>query len=471
MTTPPDFKFSQLQQLAVPSMSDIAAFVHTSDITTPPAGPAGSNQRTTLGKLLGPVVWPSGDPTGVKDAAAVMNATASIPASGGVIRLMPGVWYIQCGVVNINASGVYIDAAGCLVNAVGAGDMIRMFDSSSANGRLSLGGGILGMPVIDGTGTTGAASAFHAGDILQLACFVRVKNFTQAGSYGVHLDNNYIWTEQVYGRIYAKSCATLVAFDNSADTSGSSTGSFMRMDLDVFLEDNGLGDGVVFLNGAFLADGRLGIWGNFATGAASHAVLRLTGSNSGGSSRMQNAGLDIGVELGDTTNTVPQTIAFGAAGNSIIGCRGALDFALGHPFAASNNNGQFGFSGPVHGDTALQKAQSTFGYTSVFGGFPAGWTGKVAWRKLDDGDLVFLKWALTIASGSAMVSGTTVATIAAPGFFPSDNTDIPGTLSGGETGPAPGHLTSGGIFKYQGPAFTPSAATFWYGQGVFSNSI
>lgn len=355
MTTP-NLPISQWSVISVPDPNMSFLLLNPKDNITPPAGSGGSNQRVLFSNILGAMIWPSGDPTGVKDTANIIAAIAQVPASGGTVTLVPTAqWYINCGQITINRSGVYINAQGCFINAIGAGDMIRMYDSSAYTTRSVHGGGILGMPTIDGSKTAGPSSPFHGGDILQLACYVKVQRFEESGSKGVWFDNQYFWTEQLYGRVYSKSVAgPHVVFDNSANASGQATGSFDRMKLDCYLENNGLGDGVVFQNGAILADGDLGIYGNFSSSSvAQYAVLRLTGANGGVSSNITNSGLNIGVELGDTTNIVPQSIAFGAGGNVIFSCSGHIDFSASHTFASSNSVGQFWFLGPVNGDTNL----------------------------------------------------------------------------------------------------------------------
>jgi hypothetical protein len=131
------------------------------------------------------VIAASSDVTGAASAAAINAAVASLPATGGLIVLSPsGPWHIKCGQVVINASGVYIQASGCYISAVGAGDMIDMHDSSTFETRPVHGGGILGFPVIDGTGTTGNACALHVGDIFEMTVEAQAYNFTAGTTHG-----------------------------------------------------------------------------------------------------------------------------------------------------------------------------------------------------------------------------------------------------------------------------------------------
>ena len=98
----------------------------------------------------------------------------------------------------------------------------------------------------------------------------------------------------------------------------------------------------------------------------------------------------------------PQTIVFGASGNAISGCYGALNFgAAGNTFAASNNNGNvFNFIGQTGGDSTLPGQWAT--YSS---GFPAGITGHVAFRFLPTGNEVMVSWAFTVAAGTTLKGG------------------------------------------------------------------
>lgn len=333
--------------------------LNVSDTATAPASGSGSNQRLTIGTLFPGVVWPSGDTSGAKDAAAINAAVSALPTvSGnpaGVITLMCGApWYIECGVVSINSSGVTISAPGCYIYAVGAGDMIRMYDSSNYNAGRPLGGaGLVGMPYIDGANTTGNACALHAGDILQLVVFAQVKNF-HAGttSKGVWLDNNYYWTEQAWGHIFTWNCTTGVMFDNSANTSGFATGSFDRWTGDLFIEPSGIGDGVTLNNGVFSIGGRMGIYGNVSpsSNAVVYYSLKFLGT-----SYLQNMILDFDVELDGSGGTTPSTIYFTASPyNYIQNCTGFIDFGASSPMtSAPHNSGNFQFAGPVIGDANL----------------------------------------------------------------------------------------------------------------------
>lgn len=303
-------------------------------------------------------VSPSGDTSGVTDAKTINAAVAKLPATGGVIALAPSkTWNILCGQISINQSGVYINASGCYILAVGAGDVIRMYDSSTYNSRTIWGGGLLGWPVIDGVNTTGNSAGLHIGDIFQVKVQALFQNFTAGTtSKGCWFDNQYFQTELIISQISARSCTTGVMFDNSTGTSlsASANGSFDRLQCSIYVESNGVGDGVTFANGGFCVEGQLSIFGNFSTSTTQYAVLKLTGSNvPNGASNYSFGYLFMGVELDDAVHTAPYTIFFGAGANSIFKCSGFLDFSQASTFKQTNAAGNMLFSGPAFGDPNL----------------------------------------------------------------------------------------------------------------------
>jgi hypothetical protein len=419
---------------------------------------------------------PSGDTTGATDAASINAAVAALPAFGGKIVLAPGTWYIECGQVSINRSGAWIDATGCYINAVGAGDMIRMFDSSSYDSRAVYGGGLLGMPTIDGTSTTGNSCAVHLGDFVQAAVYAQVKNFTAGTtSKGVWLDNNYYWTEQLRGRIYTQHCTEGVRFDNSAnliaagESTSQATGSFDRATLTVFVNNQGVGDGVVFDNGAIIDNGRLEIFGNFGGGASTlYSVLTLTGSNTvNGSSGIFSSFLNIGVEYGSGT-VQARTITFGGSGNIISACTGIIDFSASAPFAASNNNFNFWFNGPVTGDEALVTKLNGAPYSDfIDSGFPAGWGGSIFFQMPAANGLVHVQIRVNATAGTALTPGTTIASGIPAWAVPGDNTFVPVDIGGIY---ASFRIAQDGTVSFNGPAITPTVQVFPYGQTVYTNS-
>ena len=429
------------------------------------------------------------DPTGASDSAGAFNdAVTAVANTGGVVYVPAGSYTIK-STVTCAAVPVYFVGDGAwatIISFTGTGDCFRVYDSSTYSTRTKFAGGFVGI-TIDGTTAGAGSTGLHVGDLLQYEVDLTVQNFTGAGSMGVHFDNRYYWTEQLFGRIYAQKCASHVVFDwttpsmSSTGTSTTSSGSFERCDLDIYIDqDGGAFDGVVFQNGAFVTNGSLKIRGNFgySGSAVTSAALRLTGSqNANGypsSSGIVASMLDIGVECATKAgNYVPQTIVFGGSGNQINGCYGALNFgAAGTTFAASNNSKNIiNFVGQSTGDSTLPGQTNWVTYTS---GFPAGFTGSVSFRFLPTGNEVMVSWALAIASGTKMASNTTIVT-AASMYSANDNKLLPGNATGaGLSGNvyAAASMSPGGIFKYLGPAYTSTGgSSWWFGQGVYTLSV
>ena len=427
----------------------------------------------------------SGDSTSAF-ATAITDATN---AGGGVVYIPAGTYTISstltCTGVPAGKSTrvpVYFVGDGAwasIISFTGTGDCLRVYDSTTYSGRTKFGGGVIGV-TIDGAraGTTAGSTGLHLGDLLQYELDLTVQNFTESGSIGIHLDNNYYWTEQLFGRIYAQNCASHVVFDWTSTTAATSSGSFERCDLDIYVnQEDANFDGVVFGNGAFVTNGSLKIRGNFGSSGStvSSAALRLTGNQSANGypsySGITDGLLDIGVECGKGTYT-PQTIVFGSSGNSISNCYGALNFgAAGDTFTKSNNvDHVYHFLGQTSGDSTLPGGWATYG-----SGFPAGITGHVAFRLLPTGDRdVMVSWALAIAAGTTLDSGAAIVTVDTK-FAYGDNKLFPGNNEGGGLSGhvyAPASLSSAGVFKYNGPSYTSSgAASYWYGQAVYTLSL
>jgi hypothetical protein len=419
------------------------------------------------------------DQTGAVDSTDAFNkaVTAAADAGGGVVYIPAGSYQIA-STVTCTAVPVYFVGDGAwatIISFTGTGDCFYIYDSSTYHSRTKFAGGFVGI-TIDGSKAGPGSTGLHVGDVLQYEVDLTVQSFRAAGSIGVHFDNHYYWAEQLFGRIYAQDCASHVVFDWTSSTSTTSSGSFERCDLDIYIDQwDASFDGVVFRNGAFITNGSLKIRGNFGSSktAVSSAVLRLTGNQTAngysGYSGIVDSMVDIGVESSSGGYT-PQTIVFGASRNSISGCYGALHFgAAGNTFTASNNNGNvFNFLGHTGGDTTLPGGWAT--YSS---GFPAGITGHVAFRFLPTGNEVMVSWAIAIASGTTLNANTTIATVATK-FAYNDNKLVPGNNSGGGlTGNvyAPAYLTSTGAFKYSGPSYKSSGASYWYGQGIYTLSV
>jgi hypothetical protein len=309
---------------------------------------------------------PSGDTSGATDTARLNSAVGQLGGLGGAILLAPGVfdWLTASITIDQKTAGpVYLYGAGIeatLVRFHGSGDGLRIFSSKTGgNAYLPGGGGITGI-TFDGTSVTGPGSSLvHMGDIYNYEVDFAVQNLPPAAGIMAWFDNQYLFTEQLHGRVHVHSGGNpAVQFDNSANLSGNATGSFDRARLEIMLDQKGKGDCVVFANGAFMTDntGYLTIAGNTDYGAVKYWVLTLIGSNAGGMSRITNSLLNIGVECNGTTGVQPGTIKFGTtgpSGNQIFQCDGLIDFSGNNLFAVSNNDHSFFFTGATYGDNEL----------------------------------------------------------------------------------------------------------------------
>ena len=423
------------------------------------------------------------DNTGASDSTGAFKAAiaAAVGAGGGVVYIPAGKYTIS-STLTCTTVPVYFVGDGAWATTIdytGSGDCLRIYSATAWSSRTQWGGGVIGV-TIDGSGTTAAATGVHVGDLLQYELDLTVQNFSVTGSIGVHLDNNYYWTEQLFGRLYAQNCASHVVFDWTVATATTSTGSFERCELDVYVnQEDANFDGVVFRNGAFTGNSSLRIRGNFAEDgvAVTSAALRVTGSNkqstdtSATYSNIAQSMLDIGVECASGSYS-PQTIVFGSTSNTIANCYGSLNFGLaGSTFTKSNNTTQVSnFAGHVTGDTALPHDDWVI-YTNSTNTFLSGVTGHVGFRFLPTGSEVLVTWALDIASGTKLTSGETIFTMPDLKYAYTDNKIIPGNGSGGgQSGNvyAPAYITAAGLFQYSGPAYTSSGASWWYGQGVYT---
>jgi hypothetical protein len=305
----------------------------------------------------GPVTVTALAPSGnaAADAAAINAAISSVPAAGGTVNLAAGTWRLAAGAITVARSGVFLSwAPGAVIVGSGTGDLIRMYDPSTYNTRTVNGGGILGSPLFNCSAMGSGSSAFHAGDILGLQAYLQV-SFC-AGTNGVHLDNNYYWTEQIEADIRVTGCN--VRFDQSANVSGFATGSFDRFKGTIWVENQGIADGVLFSGGSFIVDPvDFQVFGNFLGGtAAVWSVIHFDNATS----TISYGVIHIGVELDSTTAFPPRTFTFNNGGFvGIHNCSGAMDFSSGSSqFAQSNNGGNFIFAGDVFGDTTLVAMQA-----------------------------------------------------------------------------------------------------------------
>jgi Pectate lyase superfamily protein len=306
------------------------------------------------------------------DTAAIQLAvTECIANGGGVVYLPPGTYKTSSTITAALTTGVSLLILGdgwpaTSVSYYGSGDCIRMYCATGSSPNLR--SGIAGV-LFDGTNAAGNSSAVHAGDMTQMTFNCRAQNFTAGTtSKGFWFDNQYTFTEQLTGQVYASNCTAHVVFDVSSGAALTATGSFDRTSLDIYIgQDNAAFDGVVLQNGAYIIDGALNIRGNFSGSSTpvTSAVLRLTGTvaaghpDAGDYASLQACQLNIGVECTSGTYA-PATIAVGSSSNVIAGCYGVMDFAAASPFTAAANSAKsalYPFNGVILGDSNLQLCQ------------------------------------------------------------------------------------------------------------------
>ena len=351
--------------LAVRGAQGTTPVTHSGGFTLQQVIPAG-NQQPRVYNVRDPRFGATGNGS-ADDTAAIQAAWIAAVGSGSGVVYIPSGNYKTSSTVggNLNGSGVTIWAdPGAVIYYYGSGDCIRMYDSSDYTGWRGSDwrSGIFGFLSIDGSNSSAsvASAGVHAGDILGLGVYCSVREFSQhAGSIGIWFDNNFTWTEQMHGRVHVAANSTNVIFDNSANPTGNATGSFYRAIVDIFVENDGVGDGVTVTDGAILLDSRIGIYGNFSTSATQYAVLKVTGNNDDNRSTILNSVLNIGVELDDNADLAPYTIYQGTAAGgdtTITGCSGVLDFSGGYPFTPTNfnlTNPDIAFIGMIMGDANL----------------------------------------------------------------------------------------------------------------------
>jgi hypothetical protein len=214
------------------------------------------------------------DASGTNDStdafnAALANGYAVVPAGtykiAGNLTATPPIVIIGAGKDQVTLS------------FTGSGDCLRINTTGAEAGfsRVDLTG-----LTIDLTHASAGSSGLHMGDVYQAHLDIAINNSQGSGSKGAWFDNQYNACEQMTGRLYVRANTANVVFDSSANPSGTATNSFDRTVLDIFIDSDGVGDGVIFQNGAIMVDGRLGIYGNFQEGTAQYSVLKLAAAPS-----------------------------------------------------------------------------------------------------------------------------------------------------------------------------------------------
>lgn len=371
-------KISQYTPAGTVAANDLLVMVDVSDTTM---GSSGTTKKMTMAQLPA-VAWfnaVSGygaDPTGATDSTTAISSaiTAAQSAGQGIVYLPRGT-YLTTSTITVSQSGIYLVGDGLwatTINFTGTGDALRWYDASAYTSRTVHGGGPSGISVSMGSAGSGSC-ALHAGDILRLQFAITVEGAGSANSTGIHLDNQNYWCEQAAGTAYVDSCTQDVVFDCSG--AATSTGSYDRGDFTFYLSHKTfLGDCITWQNGAIMVGGRLRIYGNINSSAASftQAVLTLTGSAPGGhpssTSSLTNCDIQINAESDEGLAHTFQTINFGGSSNILFDCSGNISFGAGNQFTASNvssTTAQFVFQGPVVGDSTLS-AQCIINRLAIF---------------------------------------------------------------------------------------------------------
>lgn len=369
------------------------------------------------------------DPNGILDSTVAFQSaySACVSAGSGIMTIPDGTFKITAPVGgDVGSAIVYVQGSGrggTIISYWGIGDCLRIYSSSYTTPNTG-GGGISGLTV-DGTNAIGIANGLHMGDIFQYRVDITIRNFTIPGSVGFWFDNQYHWTEQLQGSIFASNCASNVVFDNApGGATATATGSFERMDLIIGVnQGNPSFDGVVFRNGAFLVNGNLRYRGNFGGAGSSltSAALRLTGSTPAGYtsgttfSVISNSFIDIGVECASAAFN-PQTIVFGVGSNSMGGNLGVLNFGAAGTFTASNNAGNISMNGVVSGDSSLSSALVFNTNLALTGGINYG--NYAAAQTLTNGSTIALNGSYATVTSAAAVTG-----ILMPAQFAGSNFD------------------------------------------------
>jgi hypothetical protein len=302
---------------------------------------------------------PTADVTGTNDA---INFNAALGASGQIV-LGPGTYYLGATVGPMTTGQWIVCLPGVLIHWIGTGDCFRFVDTSTYTTRTGSGGGLIGRPVIDGTGSGSGSAGIHAGDIVQLHFDVAIQNFTGTGDIAAYFDNQNYWTEQAVASIWTNNCTQDVVFNCGGATT--SAGSFDRGKFTIYLSHKTFtGDCITFQNGAYMVGGLLEVYGNINSSASAftHSVFTITGSAPGGhpagASLLSGCLLNINLESDEGLAHTFQTINFGSISNTITNCAGSVNFGGGNQFATSNITTvttQFTFNGPVIGDVTLNE--------------------------------------------------------------------------------------------------------------------
>lgn len=320
------------------------------------------------------------------DTSAIQSAIAAVPASGGVVYFpaaAPSYLVTSTITIQIGNSGqgpIFLVGDGrdvTVVTFTGTGACFHMynptFPGTGFPGIVTWGGGVKDL-TIDGTNTTGQSSGLHIGDGEEYQLDLKVQNFTQSGSFGIHIDNTVWWVGRMHAKAQILNCDTAVAFDVNSNTQSSVNFGYSEYDFDIFAYQQQ--SGVTIQNGAHPYNSVLqikGEWEQNSNSTKAGTFLTVTGNygTSGPASQLTDCVLNAWTEMNNTGGGKnPQTVLLGSSGNKIKGCHGQLVFINSTQQGAWQSasgftvgQDQFGFYGEVIGDTTLAP-DSTQGNTT-----------------------------------------------------------------------------------------------------------
>ncbi|HEV2373310.1 MAG TPA: glycosyl hydrolase family 28-related protein [Streptosporangiaceae bacterium] len=346
------------------------------------------------------VVSHGADPTGARDSAkAFQAAVAALPISTvGGVRIPVGVVYVPAGTYQLSATIVLPanarlvgSGSGTMLSFGGSGDAIRQFSQVGPPYPAMMPGGGVEDLVINGTNAGGGACGLHIGNSSDYHLSrLRISNFSGPNSIGLHLDNVLNsqgkggYTEKMTAEVQLYNNTLNVLIENGAVLPGTpgtdpSGDSFMYNDFDFHISAQAGQQGIVLRNGAYIANARLKVRGNFYGNGG--AALTIQGQDNAGSpSCISRTLFDFAVETDLGANWT--TIVFGSAANYIREANGQLIFSDGWtpatvgsaPTPPGVNLGgatqQFAFSGVVLGDTNLNGINGPAGSLQVTAGRP-----------------------------------------------------------------------------------------------------
>jgi hypothetical protein len=403
---------------------------------------------------------PSGDTSGATD---VSNVNSILSSSQDVI-LAPGTFYGNAP-VNIGANQKVTSIAGRILTTwknVSSGPAFKAQNSGSYSSASVTLSGIW----IDGSGAGSGASGFQLGDYVQITVKdMAVSDFT-GGNIGAHLLNAYWWTEQATVECFINNCDTGLKLDQS----GAGTNSYDRCVLDLLFNQQAGQNGVVFggaTQGVVLLEGVLRMHGNWANGTSpvSSSVLSFTTEGA----LIQSSRIEIGLEIDGNDAYAPKTISFKDGSTTINRSYGHIEFyAAPNGFAASNNNNNIWFDGPIVGDNTLLVNAAAAPVTTNISPTPSGWDGTLLLMAPHGNGLLFGNITMSVPNGTVVTSGETVATGLPNWAIPGDSRFIPVSY-GTSGGQGSFKITSGGALLYSGPTFTASGTVYLYGQSFYWN--